>query len=670
MKIINIEVKNFRLLKDFNLDLASHDNNLAFVNGSNGRGKTTLLTALRWCFFNHSIKPSDFATSRVHELATDATDEISVSVKFQENEIGDFVVVTRKQVVRLLDSERLEFQGKSELTVTKSFANPKIPSEVLPNADSWLESRLPPRFENFFLFDGEKMSHFFDISVKSAIENAVREIAQIDLLEEVVNFLQGQRNRLNDRLGKLSGINSEKLGLKLNEAQRVRTTLELMVKNAKLAEEETSFLKEKLTSELKGYEETSRFLEENKGLRARKQDELDNLRLYEGRISQGLFEAGVLSMIVSRVKYPMQKHIKVAEAAGRYPADFQPRALGLLLQSEVCICQRPLAAGSHEHSAIEKIIQTSINAGELGQELQKIDKGIAASEAKLSGVKAALDQAKGDWIKSNNRVVELNKELDRLAPKLEGVRGNEDYLRTQTKALKDAERSHDDAVRLLEKRKLELVRAVSEVEDAQKKFDKSTANTEEARDLKAKVDFMNRVLIQSRTFNEQILEGVRSRLEDFVSQRFSRVKNGQFKTVITKDFEVVTLDRDGNRAVLSEGENMLKAYIFSIALREVVGLRFPLIVDTPFGRLGEENRVLVAESLCNLVLESPEQQVIFMMHDGEYTPFTKQNFEGAKPFEGFLNWDSDKGLSSLGLGIDPQWFKFTAWKAWSEGVKN
>jgi recombinational DNA repair ATPase RecF len=45
MKILEIQIQNFKILRDFRLNLKNHKSNMVFVNGSNGHGKTSFLEA-------------------------------------------------------------------------------------------------------------------------------------------------------------------------------------------------------------------------------------------------------------------------------------------------------------------------------------------------------------------------------------------------------------------------------------------------------------------------------------------------------------------------------------------------------------------------------------------------------------------------------------------------
>jgi DNA sulfur modification protein DndD len=164
------------------------------------------------------------------------------------------------------------------------------------------------------------------------------------------------------------------------------------------------------------------------------------------------------------------------------------------------------------------------------------------------------------------------------------------------------------------------------------------------------------------------VESVRRELEEAVDEEFRVIKDGLFKTQITDTFEVRTVKADGDIIQLSSGENMMKAYVFALALRKVIGFKFPLVVDTPFGRLDSQNRTRLVDMITRLnsskVLENGNQ-VIFLMHDLEYTPAIREAFKPNNPVEMYLAYQDADEISKLSPGIDPEWLKTDAWK----GVK-
>ena len=90
MKILNVSVRNFRLLHEFDLSLNESASDLVFINGSNGHGKTSLLGAFRFCFFDEEVRSQDFSYAELEKLPNGGSSEISATVKFGLGSDGNF----------------------------------------------------------------------------------------------------------------------------------------------------------------------------------------------------------------------------------------------------------------------------------------------------------------------------------------------------------------------------------------------------------------------------------------------------------------------------------------------------------------------------------------------------------------------------------------------------
>jgi hypothetical protein len=258
-----------------------------------------------------------------------------------------------------------------------------------------------------------------------------------------------------------------------------------------------------------------------------------------------------------------------------------------------------------------------------------------------------------------------------ILERLKGINANEvdviarNYEETHRKIL-DLEITETSLRESINKR-------VARIEDLDSSIKSATKNDKEAIQLSREVEVCKEIALAAEKIYESAIEQVRSKLERAVSQNFDKVKLGGFQTVITDDFEVLTL-KDGRKTSLSEGEKMLKGYIFSIALRDVINLNLPLVVDTPFGRLGAGFRKMVAEELASLMSggeDKNNRQLIFSMHDLEYTPLERRYFEKANPKELYLANDPESPTekSILGEGIDPSWYLEGHWREFANAKK-
>jgi len=671
MKISSVKVSNFKRLKNFNLDLTDSKSNLAFVNGSNGNGKSTFLKTFRWCFFGEQISPLDFSFATLDALEPGEISQILVEVRLQINEAGDVATVRREQSVRRTDSEEaktVEFLGPEELSIIIAYANHAIPSEVIPDPRAWLESYLPQRFKRFILFDGELMYKFFDLSVKGAIEDAVREIAKIDLFDSVVHRLKEILTRNNQRVAKLSGAAAESLERELKAKNDEKDRMTALLRSKRQEKDHFEVTINELQVKLRGKEELETFLETNRELREKLNAKYEHKKSLDASLSKNLLFTGVHNLLHARVKYPVEKHVREAEKAGKYPADFSPDALKRILEDKNCICGRHLAEDSVEAKSIFKIISDSQNSGDIGSELKKIEIGVSKVGGMLDKAQENYKFVISELKNCEIEIRKLTKEISDLQPRLEGVKGNHENILQLSKDLKTAQANYADVIREETLIISSLTKVTSEVNTIEKKFKTALGNSTEIEKLNTRSEFLSRAISQATTFSDEIMGTVRKQLEDSISKRFVRVQGcGNYKVSVTEDFDVNVFSDSGAQPELNEGSKMALAYIFSIALREVVGLSFPLIVDTPLGRVSSKNRAMLAEALYELVTSGTKHQVILMMHDGEYSPYTKRDFAPAQPLEAYLALASDERESTLEFGIDPDWTTRDAWKDWAEG---
>jgi DNA sulfur modification protein DndD len=671
MKILEIQIQNFKILRDFRLNLKNHKSNMVFVNGSNGHGKTSFLEALRWCIYEESVDSGNFFNHKAaKEIASTSDLESFVQLKILVDETGTTATVKRTQAFSKLDST-MQPHGSPQLTIIHTPGDTSQPTYVDVNPVQWLNDHFPERFRDFFLFNGELMYKFFDVSVKGAIEKAVREIAQIDLFDAITKDVKTLRDNLRTKAAKLSGsADAQELDAKHRAALATvdRLKAEFHAKESQLVKIRDQV--KSLNASLSQFEQIKVDLQRNKELRNELEGLFETKRNLEQRLGKVLLETTLYGHLVSVSEYPLEKHIKTAKEQGRFPADFQPAALETLISIGECVCGRPLTEHDGTSESIRRTIERSISAGEIGLELQKLQVGFAEAKTITETNRSRLAEYKADLEKNQKSIQIVRKLMAELEPKLEPYDSSKFDIGRAFDELKTLQNEESELTQNLAFLKTELARAVEAEQTARRKFDTAVSRKSEATEVISQASFLDEVISQAEAFSGEVLRSVRMRLETFIELKFSSVKNGQFKTVINEDFEVETLNADGSKAILSEGEKMLKAYLFSIALREVIGLNFPLIVDTPFGRLGEQNRLRVAENLTGLLTSGLDSnhQVILLMHDAEYTPYTKKSFAPLDPFEGYLNLSSTGEESELGLGIDPKWMEFTAWSDWKKGL--
>lgn len=679
MKIERIHIKNFGIVSDVDIDLSDERAKLVFINGQNGRGKTTFQSALKWCFYQIMPPEEKFLSKFARDNANVNTQIIaSVSVRILLDERDLVAEIERNQVFQKLPDGHAKKVGTSSLVVkTRKMNDPAAMTVVLPNPEVWIEQYFPSRLVDFFLFDGELMSTFYkkDSSVKGAIEDAIREIAGVDLFDGISQNLTKVETTLNNRVAKLTGKGTEAVAEEFSRQQALAGQI-----FAELNE-----VKSRLSSKRARRTEVRSLLADSAhvSVSASQLEDLDKsietleeeLRLEENNFNKLLLKSGTFSLLATSAQ-ELEKQVELAKSEDRLPPPFEPSRIKYLLDNNKCICGCELEKNSEQTKRLEKLIEKYQVASHVGRILDTTSRDFEKSQSVFLGEKTTIERINKNIAKLARQIGEAK---DKRKSLLIGLQGHDvDNIRILSK---ESVLLDDEIEKLVgEQASLELqgTNAAASLDRLNEELNKASAGNLEAQELHKQALKTREVANAARKIHELAVTRVRLDLVKAINPRFSQVKKGNFFTEINENFQVLTTDANGDVVELSQGEQMAKAYIFSGALRDVLNLGFPLIVDTPMGRLSNDFRDYLEKFLISFLsaeVNENKRQVIFLMTDSEYTPYTKEAFEKIHPIEAYLAYveGQEGNVSKLGFGIDPNWLHFAYWKDWAKkqkGVKS
>lgn len=672
MKINRIKIQNFGILSDIEIDMSSEHGNLVFINGQAGRGKTTFQSALRWCFYGEFPTSTNKFASKfgMKSIKEGETLVAKVSAEITLDADGQEAFIERSQVFQKQPAGLPPKQlGNPQLTVkTRSGAADAL-VDVLVNPESWIQQYFPQRLLNFFLFDGEQMTNFFQSNVKGEIEKAIREIAGVDLFESLAKNLSLLETNLNKKISKLTGPKTEQITASLEIEQRLLSNLY------------SDYLrdKESLASSKLRAAEINSSLGETKDIQsiAQRIGEIDKkldgnkfaVETADKEYMSLLLTSGTTSMLATSFD-ELDIQVKEAKKEDRLPPPFDPARIQLLIENRKCICGCELEAGDEKTAHLNQLIEKFKVSSDIGRILDATSRESEKITAGMQSDWRAIEAANKNIATLSKESNDLKLEREKLTVKLQGSDVASIRALASEKGTLDVE--IESLIRSVAQLEIQAENAASKVARLDKELAESAKGNSEAESLRLEAKNTRVISQAAAQIHQSAINQVRDELQTAVSEKFKIVKKGKFKTEISENFEVLTLNEDGSKAELSAGESMAKAYIFSLALRDVINLGFPLIVDTPFGRLSEDFRVWLAGILSEFMVKEAQKsnrQIIFLMTDTEYTPFTKKNFSSANPLEFYLAYEKghEGDKSNLGSGIDPAWLELTIWKAWSEG---
>ena len=671
MKVESLQIQNFGILNEIKLDMSGSNGNLVFINGLNGRGKTTLQSAMKWCFYGEEPKSSTKFASRfaMKSIKDGESLNVKVSATISLATDGSTAYIERSQIFMKIAGAEPKKLGAPVLLIKTKASEQSALTRVEENPESWINRYFPKRLVNFFLFDGEQMVNFFQANVKEEIEKAIREIAGVDLFDEIAKNLEVIEIKFYKQASKLTGPRTQIIAGDREIAKRIQNEVQ---SELRASMSELEIVKRRIT-------EINSLLGEsaNIELYAKRLEELEieiekletQRDIAEVEFNSLLLGSGIVSMLSGSFK-ELEAQVKLATREDRLPPPFDPARIQLLINNGKCICGCEITPGDERTLELQKLMEKHALSTDIGKLLDISSK---ESEKTMAVLKSDW-QTIGAVNKNISRYIEdIEKNRNEKFELIGKLQGNDlTSIRKIASEKQDLEDKKESLIRKVKDLEIQNENATAKVRGLDLELESAAHGNLEAELLRKQAYLAHTIAEAASKIHGSAIKQVREKLEKAVEDKFRIVKAGKFRTVINENFEVLTLNEDGTKADLSEGESMAKAYVFSLALRDVIKLDFPLIVDTPFGRLSGDFRAWLSNVLATFLTNEAKEfnkQVIFLMTDTEYTPYTKKRFESSNPMEFYLayekNHETDKSI--LGNGIDPEWLQHDYWKDWSEG---
>jgi DNA sulfur modification protein DndD len=664
MKLARAAFEHFKILNNVEVDFGINDTNIFFLNGFNGRGKTSFQEALYWCLYDRAPEGGLANRSALKDSASKTID-VSVTLEFQLDD-DEYESVEIRKSAEVHVENGLHKASKTRLAILGKSPGTSNFSEPIANEEEWLRNRFPAGLQQFFLFDGESLERFFVNTTKEKIKEAVREIAGVEAFEGIEEKINLTINEWRKQLAK----DSKKGSAESKEIERQKhKSLALEAQTAiDLADEGISRLESELAEidqYLARFGNNANLLQDESDLKNRIESltsETNDLRIAQhNELLEEGFEYALDKQFLDDVSNQQAEAIEKDE----YPPHFSEALIKKILELGKCVCGEEIKLGSDKSLALEKLIIEHRDVDSIGHDLQVLCAYVDYWPKLAKSNFLAFNEQSKSITSLIKQLGELKTELDAIQEKLAGADRDEQKQKVDRKKRIPYELSEIETIRNTAIGNRDW--SSSQVASLDKEIEKLVKSSSTNEKFNGLIAMAESLIKAAKLAHKSAVESVRGKLEQAVDEEFRFVKSGSFKTQITDNFEIKTVTSSGEPASLSSGENMMKAYVFALALRKVIGFKFPLVVDTPFGRLDSVNRLALVNMITRLNASKAldeGNQVIFLMHDAEYTPAIKNAFEPNSPIEMYLSWVSEEDISQISEGIDPEWLTTDSWKGW------
>ncbi|MHB1210623.1 MAG: AAA family ATPase, partial [Acidimicrobiales bacterium] len=197
------------------------DQNVTVVYGANGAGKTALLNAFTWCLYKQTTegfeRPTEIVNHRSWAEANEG-DSVTARVVVEFEHENQVYTVERILVERKGPDGRRDKIRDAEVSLAFIDEGGKHHS-ARDNPDGALNQILPERLHRFFFFDGERIETLVKPAAYSEIEDAIKTVLGLEIIERSVKHLAEARRILEDDLSEVGSEEDRRLTEELKKAR-------------------------------------------------------------------------------------------------------------------------------------------------------------------------------------------------------------------------------------------------------------------------------------------------------------------------------------------------------------------------------------------------------------------------------------------------------------------
>ena len=631
MRIESIEIQNFRQYRNlsFKFPHSNGENDLHIIFANNGVGKTNVLNAITWCLYDVEMHLGDKNTAlailnnqKVQELRThlpvggSVIGEAIVKITFSSDDASEKILFQRVGKFNVTTDAVISVDTKFTIMhfINGEWNSIESEEETL----SLVKKNVPEEIHEYIFFDGEHLENYFRAGQSDNIKNGIEELTQAVIIEKAEaafnNYLTGV---LNPQIANSSVKDISTAQKELDKIQEAidacSTSIEAMTTQIHHCDDEIATLDNIISGHIHVSEKTSR-LKEVESL-------IDSLKVDIAKKKAEMM-VFVREYVQYFALYPAIKnlynYIQEQDKHGKLPPRIDKFLLQAIEEHKHClICDQDLS--DHSYSFIQELRKELEVSSETSALLNKsvvvlrqyIDKLSHYQERRIS----LMDEEK-TLRKQYTEYLEEEKQLNIYLmniPNTEAV----------TKAIenkKEYRKKRDEIVAkkgVEEEHKKELDNQLY----TQSKLLKSLIEkNKQLEKINQQADYCKKCRNVLKETRLDLLEESRHEMEQETFDTFTRLlwkKDAFSKVEILEDYTFRLLDKYGSQTLgsCSAAERALLALSFTLALQKVSMHDSLLFIDTPIGRVDQENRLNFVNTLCEI---AKSKQVILTFTPVEY----------------------------------------------------
>ena len=633
MRIESIDIRNFRQHKDLHLEFPkTKDTDLHVIVASNGVGKTNLMNAIVWCFYGEEPNVDKNSSAALPLCNLKALEEAKAN--------GENIAVVSVTIRVTANGESVVFERKANVTVITHFTQrPTFEVQVTNVAgetsflyDDLAKERVnmyvPTRIRQYFFFDGEQLHNYFGATqITTHVKDSIYEIAQINIItaaKDHLNKLIGEYRtaigRINPQVEKYSKLITSKTTDKENLKNDMEELKESN-RNAKLRIEQLNTLINGADSVL----QDTKIYNANETRIQTLEGELKGLQTELVKLVKKYY----LLLAMYRINERTKTYIADKDIRGKLPPDVDIDLLRTSLTSHICaICNQPFSEDSDAVKHMEELLSRYEVSTDVSNKLSEIKNDVIRAVAEAHDYRNAKSALLSSIKGKDKELKELTDANEKLRVKIRGLSSAEqvaDWMEERIEQQNALERNG----RKIGNYEQMIERIDADIEELNQKESKAIRETNSLNEIKKEKAFAEDALKIIVSIEAEIIADVKSQMENETMQLCNNLvwkENTYGRIEFDDNFKLNLFSKGTDISCIettSAAERELLALAFTIALHRVSGHDSPLFIDTPVGRVSDNNRINFARTLVDV---STQKQIVLLFTPSEYSDEIKGDF--------------------------------------------
>jgi DNA sulfur modification protein DndD len=657
MKLDSLKLKDFRQYKgeqslDFSQD---EENNVTVVHGDNGSGKTTILSAFLWVFYDEVSDQMDNPDQHVNKLAMaeiEPGETVEVEVELEFDHEGDHYVATKRAEFRKTD----EYDVTGEL-VEKDLTVIYIDSitgerKKRGDPETSLQQIMPPRLRDLFFFDGERINELSKHGGQDTIQESIQNIMGLTVLERAIRHLESVEDDFEDEVSESA---SEELQDLVNRKREIEDSLEKKKEEKDLKEKEKSKKEDRISEierSLQEFEETKELQQERSELEQRRKEKRGEISEINEELKDSISEYGYLVFGMDAVEETAED-LEEKRQKGEIPTDIKQQFVDDRLEMGECICGRSLEEGTEEYDSVREW-RDRAGSGELDSVAVTITSRLSRMLEQRDKLFEDLEEKVKDRTEIEDEIRQINERISEIGDDISEKDTEEaTSLEEELQKLKEEVKSLGREIFVLEG---DIESKEEEISDKEKEIDKVREEKEEADRARRRMKAAREARKVFEELFEEKQEAVREKVNERVNDIFTSIIEKDYYVEIGEDFSLTVLEDVGEEqkpvdVAQSRGERQVASLSFIASLVSLAkenyesdeeaadyeGGIYPIVMDSPFGALGGRYRKRVSSEIPEMA-----DQVLVLVTDTQWSNEVRREMDSIAGEKYSLEYEEDE----------------------------